>query len=318
MINCMVSFIPSYALIFFLLFFIQPIEAKQGKIVYLISMPRSCSTVCMRMMEASEEFLVMNEPAIYPFILNNKVDRDLTEGWFHESSHENFDIMKQHILNLATDSNVFVKEICFFVEDFLLHDSEFVSNPDIQFVFLIRNPHNSIISYYKKYLEIVPNFSYYIGCQSSYNIYQAIKNKAKNPIIIISAEDLCNRPKETAQQLFTSLSIPFHDKCLQWPDLGDKFSGIAEWNEVKVREKLYHWHDHAIHSTCFEPITENRIDAEGNPTFEEISKDSDRLECIEMYLENQPFYQLLLKAVEGLWQPLIYLGKTALSTHFRG
>lgn len=288
------------ALFIFLMFFAQSVEADQGKIVYLISTPRSCSTVCLRMMEASGEFLVMNEPAIYPFIKNSQADADLTQGWFHSSTYETFDGMKQHIFELATASNVFVKEISFFVEDFLLNDDEFISNPNIQFIFLIRNPHNLIISYYKKYLEIVPNFSHYIGNRSSLNIYQAIKGKAKNPIIIVSAEDLCNYPEQTAQQLFSSLSIPFHDKCLQWPDLGDNFSGIVEWGEIKVREKLYHWHDHAIHSTCFEPISENHVDAEGQPTFEEIGNASDRLECIKMYQENYPYYQQLLKEKIGL------------------
>lgn len=285
--------------IFISLLFFTQLEAKQGKIIYLISTPRSCSTVCLRMMEASGEFLVMNEPAIYPFIKSSKADSDLTKGWFHKSSYQTFDEMKQHILKLATNSNVFVKEISFFVEDFLLHDNEFVSNPNIQFIFLIRNPHNLIISYYKKYLEIVPNFSHYIGSRSSYNIYQGIKNKAKNPIIILFAEDLCNHPKETAQKLFSSISIPFHDKCLKWQDLGEDFSGISEWGEIKVQEKLYHWHDRAIRSICFEPITENRINAQGQPTFEEISNESDRLECIKMYEENYPFYKQLFKEKNG-------------------
>lgn len=291
------SILISYHIIcaFFLLcqFNFHSVEASPPKIVYLISTPRSCSTVCLRMMEASGEFVVMNEPAIYPFIKSSVADLELTKGWFHSASYETFDAMKQHILKVSTESKVFIKEICFFVEDFLLHDDDFVTNPDIQFVFLIRNPHNSIISYYKKYQEIVPNFSHYIGCRSSYNIYQAIKNKVKNPIIILSAEDLCSHSKETAQQLFSSLSIPFHEKCLQWEDLGDNFLGIKEWSEVKIADKLYHWHDHAIHSTGFEPLTENRVDGEGNPTFEEISNESDRGECFKMYRENYPFYQQL-------------------------
>lgn len=288
----------TFALFIFLLSFIQPIGANQGKIVYLISTSRSCSTVCMRMMEATGEFVVMNEPGIYPFINSNKGDRELTDGWldiFQGPLDETFDEMKRHIIKLASESNVFVKEISFFVEDFLLHDDEFVSNPDIQFVFLIRNPHNLIISFYKKFLEIVPKFSYYVGCRSSYNIYQSIKNKTKHPIIILSAEDLCNHPKETAEQFFSDLSIPFQDKCLQWSDLGDDFTGVAEWNEVKIREKLHRWHDHAIHSTSFEPITENQVDAEGKPTFEEITNPSHRLDCIKMYEENDPYYQQLLK-----------------------
>lgn len=287
-----------FILLNFLALIIQPVEADQGKIVYLISTPRSCSTVCMRMMEASGEFTVMNEPAIYPFILSSQVDRELTEGWFLPPPYKTFNEMKQVIFKLAEQSHVFVKEICFFVEEFLSENADFVSNPNIQFVFLIRNPHNSIISYYKKYLKIVPNFSHYVGCRSSYSIYQKIKDKVKNPIIILSAEDLCNRPEETAPQLFQALSIPFHEKCLHWPDLGDDFSGVEEWNEVKAHEKLYYWHDHAIHSTGFEKITENRTDANGQPTFEEIQNESDRLECAKIYQENYFYYQQLIEAAK--------------------
>lgn len=284
-----------FAHIVSLMIFIQPVDASQGKIVYLISTPRSCSTVCLRMMEASGEFLVMNEPAIYPFITANQVDRELTQGWFRGPSYESYDLMKQHILQLSTESNVFVKEICFFVDHFLLNDEEFVTNPNVQFVFLIRNPHNTIVSYYKKHRRIVPNFSHYVGCRTSYTIYNEIKDRVKNPIIILSAEELCNSPYDTAQQLFTDLSIPFHDSCLHWKDLGEEFSGIVEWNEVKIPEMLYHWHDHAIHSTGFEPITENSVDEAGNPTFEEIANESDRAECFKMFKENDPFYQFLLQ-----------------------
>lgn len=246
-------------------------------------------------MEASGEFVVMNEPAIYPFVLTSQSDRELTEGWFQRTPYATFDEMKQNFLKLAEQANVFVKEICFFVEDFLLQDDAFVSDPNIQFVFLIRNPHDAIVSYYKKYLRIVPNFSHFIGCQTSYKIFQGIKDKVKNPVIVLSAEDLCDRTENTAQWLFSSLSIPFKPKCLHWDDLGDDFTGVESWNEAKIPAMLYHWHDHAIHSTGFQPITKNMVDAEGKPTFEEVPSETDRSECFKMYYENIYYYQKLLE-----------------------
>ena len=207
---------------------------------------------------------------------------------------ESFEEVKKHLLETASEQHVFVKEISFFLCDFLAANEEFVANPNINFVFLIRNPHNAILSYYKKYQYIVPDFSFFVGCESSWKDFEIIKAKAKNPITIISAEELCGEPFKTAQHLFARLSLPFRPECLSWEDLGDNFTGDS-WSDAKVQEKIYHWHDSAIKSTGFSPLANSQlVDQNGAPTFEEIENEQDRQECKKMYDENFPFYQKLL------------------------
>jgi hypothetical protein len=285
----------------FLLFTATTTIFAENKVVYLVSPPRSLSVAFLRMMEARKDFKVMNEPSQWAY---NKINNpELTKSWFFKDAPQTFDEVKQKIFSFSKESNVFAKEMSFAVKDFILNDKELVENKNVYFVFLIRNPHHSVISWYKKQLEIASDialFSSLIGFKQTYEIFKNIKNRSANRPLIMLTEDLYNEPNKTVQMFCKYIGIPFKEEAMNWKDLGEDFTGIKEWNEIKPKKFAHHWHLDAIKSTKFSIPTQYAIDKNCKPTFEEISNLEHRECCKKVYEENLEYYKLLLNEKEYL------------------
>lgn len=276
-----------------LLLGIQISEAG-NKIIYLISPPRCLSTAFMRSFEARKDFAIVNEPAWNAYNL-------LMYSWEELQQHFNhgFPILYpdviQMVLKQAQTSHVLVKEISFSVEPFLMEDQFLIKNPDVHFIFLIRDPHASLISFAKKRFREIPLQKF--GYLASYNLFKKIKAEGANPPLIICAEELSVYPHLIIQGLCTCLGIPFVPEALAWSDLGDNFMG-TEWSERKDQNYLYHWHGAAIHSTGFKPLTSYAVDVNGKPTFAEVDP-ADLPEVIAMYDMMFPYYEALLQEIDN-------------------
>lgn len=273
-----------------------PISPEMHEIYIQVSPPRCMSTATTRMWASYGGFTVLNEPYISAFVFHNETDRVLTSHWWRADAPQTFEEVTQKILQMAENGPVFVKEESFALVDYLRADLSIIFNPHVHFIFLIRNPHHAICSYYKGHKKIIDDFSYLAGFQPSYEIFQMVQQYGNNNPIILCAEDLYNQPYETAQDLCKALDIPFFEHMLQWQDLGDSFTGINEWGELKKPELTHYWHGAAIHSTEFHKPTSYEVDAHGNPTFSEVTDDGDRLVCLQAYHENKVFYDLLIEA----------------------
>ncbi len=298
----MKNFIYRRILLLFFISFIFSSVCAHNKIIYFISPPRSLSVAFMRMMQARGDFLIMNEPSQYAFNLINSPET--VNDWFNENAYKTFEEVKKNIFENAQHASIFVKEISFAVQDFLLNDSEFIKNPHVYFVFLIRNPHHAVISFYKKIqqnFEIFESdnahytFSDVIGYKSLYEIIYGIKQNSTKPITIILSEELYTNPEETVKKFCDDCHIPFIQDALTWQDLGDNFSGQSEWHELKKSDATQHWHNDAIRSNGFSKPSEYETDQNDNPTFSEIENLEHRNICIEAYKENLKYYNLILQ-----------------------
>ena len=265
----------------------------QNKIVYLVSPPRSLSVAFLRSMQARGDFEVMNEPSQWAYCSIHC--KDIARPWFTENALPTFAAVKQKIIEEASRSNVFVKEMSFAVRDFLLQDKDLVKNKNVHFVFLIRNPHHSTISFYKK-AEIVRKDTdkealvNLLGYKTCYETFDYIKREAVNAPCIVLSENLYSDPQGTMQSLCKFLDIPFTDKMLNWSSLGDSFRG-EEWSEIKPLEITQLWHGSAIKSSGFGQPAQYLLDGEGKPSFAEIVDEARREVYKTAYFENLPFYQ---------------------------
>lgn len=227
-----------------------------NKIIYLVSPPRSLSVAFLRMMHARGDFSIMHEPSQPVF--NRMHSPDIVQNYFRKNSFQSFYEVKTAILQEVEKHNVFVKEISFAVEDFHLNDAELMKNPHVYFVFLIRNPHHTIISFYKKVAPIFDQIAYQIsdliGYKSLYSIFKAAKQHAAQAPYIIYTEDLYNNPQETIKRFCQHIGIAFKPESLHWDNLGEHFDGQA-WHEAKHKELIHYWHGDAIKSTGFEKPT---------------------------------------------------------------
>lgn len=209
------------------------------KIIYFVSPPRSLSVTFTRMMYERGDFEIFHEPSQY--IYNKKNWPEYT-CWFREDAYAHFEEVKQNLFASLNKHSVFVKEMSFAVMENLLNDLEFIRNTKVHFVFLMRNPHHSAISFYKKIGGAIPRMEELLGYESLYHIYQKVEKESPHPLLIILTEDLYNSPEETIKYFCEFLNIPYHDKALHWPALDPSFDIQKEWHEIKKGNPANHWH----------------------------------------------------------------------------
>lgn len=267
------------------------------KIIYLISPPRSLSVAFLRMMETRGDFAILHEPSQLAWNLLHSPE--LVQNWYLPNAPRSFIEVKNIILQTAEHHNVFVKEMSFAVRDFLLNDFDLMKNPQVYFVFLVRNPHHTTISMYKKIISVFDAVAYELseamGYQALYETFKTVKQHAAQEPYIMLTEDLYNNPEETIQKFCNHVGIDFKPESLHWSDLGEHFTGDQAWHEIKYKEITHHWHGDAIRSTGFSKPNSYEVDEYGNPTFAEITNPEHRDTCKKIYLEQLFYYNLLLK-----------------------
>ncbi|NGX57287.1 MAG: hypothetical protein K940chlam3_00177 [Chlamydiae bacterium] len=275
---------------------------KEHKIVYMNSGPRALSTVFLRMMESRGDFIVYNEPTIP--VYDRVHYRELTKEWFREDSYVTFDDVKKTIYDSAKKSHVFIKDMSFSSHDYILEDFSFMSDPRIHFIFLVRNPHHTSISFYRKNGGIVPKTSDLIGLQKLYEEYETIRKINSNGVKIIFSEQVYEEPKRTMYAYCDYLKIPFTEKTFKWRKHNEHFNGHNQWNEQKIGTHIHHWHGRAIESEKIGKPSIYEVDEVGNPTFMEISDDDHRSVMKEAYEENLIYYNKFIQVKEDHLLPL--------------
>lgn len=271
--------------------------SAQHKII-LISAPRSLSVAFLRMMQERGDFQILHEPS--QFVFNLKHSTQEVQNWFNSDAPKTYDEVKDLIMTTAQNGNVFVKEMSFAVEEWLTQDIEWISNPDIHFVFLLRDPHHIALSFYKKlepvFDECKHQWEDLIGYRSLYNVYQAINKYAACKPYIVLTQDLYTNPRQTVEQFCAAVDIPFIAESLQWDNLEHNFDP-QQWHEIKHSDITNHWHSDAIRSTGFGKPTKYAVDNAGKPTFEEIGNEEHRHIVMKAYETNVPHYYLLLAQI---------------------
>ncbi len=275
------------------------LQAHPHKIVILIAPPRSLSTAFLRMMEARKDFLIMNEPSQIAWHLSEGRTYVLANFKGKEQPPKTYAEVKAEIFKRAEESNVFVKEMGTAVCNFLLNDAELVTNPNVYFVFLVRDPHRTILSYYKKIGSIdqlYRPFSFLVGYKSCYRVYTHIKDNGVRTPYIVRAEDLYDNAEPALADLCAYLGIDNKPEALHWQALGKDFTGAKEWSELKDKNGTHIWHGVALESTGFmKQQHQYKVDKHGMPTFEEITNESHRKKCCAAYQENVVYYQQFLQ-----------------------
>lgn len=263
------------------------------KTVFLISPPRSLSVAFLRMMEASNYFIILNEPFISAFAASIESERELTHGWWVDTAPTQYHEAEARIIKHMQEGPVFIKEIAFAIDEYMQQPNPFLGNPDVHFVFLIRNPHHMLCSYYIGLGTIIEKFSYLAAYEQFYRLYKLVKEKHPHAPLIILSEDFYTNPEQTAQQLCNALDISYTDQMLHWKNLDSGFTG-QQWHDLKNNGWIEKWHSDAMHSTGIGKPRSYEVDAYGQPTFGEIINDADRAVVWETYKKNKIYYDLLI------------------------
>lgn len=246
------------------------------KIVYLVSGPRSVSTAFLRMMEARGDFVIFNEPSEYAY--SSTLYPDYANRWFDEGKKPlpTFEAVKQKLLETAKTSPVFVKEMSDVSYHFLKEDDELLKNPNVRFLFLVRDPHEIAMSYYKKDISAVEHMDTFIGSKNLYDVFKMVLEKSPNKPGIIFTDKLTQDPATLSHNLEKHLGIPHKAEALSWTPHDNPQEGSKHWHEVKKEDEVLNWHDRALKSSGFEQLTTYDRDANGDMTFSEISDETVR------------------------------------------
>lgn len=270
-----------------------------NKIVYLIAPPRSLSTVFLHMMSMRPDFEVLNEPSQHFYI---KKHRPETAAFiFKDNLPNSEDELKNLIMQKSLKKHLFIKDVSWYMENSIATDLDFVKNKNVYFIFLIRNPHHTIISLYNRLSALkAQNHNYFqntIGFHSLFNVYQYVKNNAYNKPCIIEAEDLYTKKNYTLAELCLFLGIDNDLSMHHWQAVKEQnLAAVSDkWNDPKnTIHNFMNWHGKALTSTGLHTPTSYKTNSDGNPTFEEIA-DSNKSICLKAYEANFTYYQQLLK-----------------------
>ena len=113
-------------------------------------------------------------------------------------------------------------------------------------LFLIRNPKETIFSYWKaNQFEGELNMEK-LGLLQHYNLFQEVKNLTQKTPLIIDANDLVLSPKNYLNLICTNFEVDFSEKMLTWEANPSKTA--LSWTK---ETPYYHWYSNVLNSSNF-------------------------------------------------------------------
>jgi hypothetical protein len=247
----------------------------QNKIIYLISPPRTLSTVLLRFMHARGDMIVFNEPSQYAY-LSMLSGGGIPGGYNTDYAFRNYAEVKRTLLNAREDGMVFVKDPSCAAYASLYKDEAFLTDPNIEFCFIIRDPHASVVSYYKALAlrtRGLDEFGWRIErkiYELQYALYKRITKLRNKAPLVLSCEDIVAFPEKALKAFCNQLGLDFDKSMLSWPSMENSFDPV-EWHDSKTLAACKQWHNDAIVSTHFKPsVRQFDINYKGKPTFAEF------------------------------------------------
>jgi putative nucleotidyltransferase with HDIG domain len=197
-----------------------------------------------------------------------------------------------------TYERVLVKDMGFGAQ-YLLEDEAFLDKHAYKVIFLIRNPHPTSLSFYKKINSDSKNIPTVMSYKKIYELFQLFSKKSvTNPLVII-VEELTKNPRLITEKICNYLDITFSEEMLSWNAVPENFSVHKEWVTGISEQGVKHWYDNAFKSTHITTLDHNyALDNNNQPTFEEIKNPEHRDFYKAMYDENMPYYKLFLQEYE--------------------
>jgi len=285
----------SLVLTFFFVFLLP----AHNKIIYLVAPPRTLSTVFLRAMHARGDMAIYNEPCEYCFLACHKPDE--LEIYSDTLPFKTNKAIKHELYRAQKNQYVFAKDTPYAVYECFYEDDAFLADPTVEFFFLVRTPHDSLVSFHKVIegvslsgFDWITEWRVY---ERQYALFQKIKRLRGKAPMVISAEALTHNPKKNMMQLCQQMGVAFKESMVSWPSLKNNFNPL-EWHDYARIEVCNIWHKHAIESTHFIPCERYYDrDEHGNPTFIEIVV-SQREAVKEIYQYYMLFYKELLRMVD--------------------
>ncbi len=196
-------------------------------IVFLWSHPRSLSSAMERAMVERGDLRAFHEPFLYLYYLGD-ARRPLAHFTPDPAHPTSYTGIKRMLLEAAQGGPVFVKDMCYYVADYLAQDDEFVAR--VRNTFLIREPARAIASYLRLDPEVTREE---VGLDSQWRVFEQVRRLCPGTPVVIDAEDLQRQPVATVAAYCAAIGLPFLPEALQWESaLPADWGFVAGWHEA--------------------------------------------------------------------------------------
>lgn len=194
-------------------------------IVFLWSHPRSVSTAMERIMHERGDMITFHEPFIYLYYVHD-AKRELLHFERDPNHPTSYEGIKGAILNAAECKPVFVKDMCYYVADYIHRDPDFVKR--VKNTFLIRAPEKSIPSYYRLDQEVTLEE---IGLETQYRHFELARETTGELPVVIEADDLQRDTEATMRAYCRAVGIEFMPDSLTWDEpVPPEWMYVAGWH----------------------------------------------------------------------------------------
>ena len=199
-------------------------------IIFLWSHPRSLSTALERVMLERGDLRTLHEPFIHLYYVGDakKPLAHFTPLPDHPTSYAE---IRRLVLAAAEHEPVFVKDMCYYVIDYILDDVEFLRR--VKNTFLIRNPARAIASYHKLDKDFTLEE---VGLEAQYRVFAKVAELIGRAPPVIDAEDLQLDAEKTLRAYCAALGIEHVASALQWDGpLPEAWRFVAGWHAGVAR-----------------------------------------------------------------------------------
>ena len=195
------------------------------RLIFLWCHPRSLSSAMERVMIERGDMATLHEPFLYLYYVHDARKR-LPHHDVDPERPASYEDVRSMILDAARTRPVFVKDMCYYVSDYILADEHFIRR--MTSTFLIRDPGRSIPSYHR----LDPGVTLEeIGCEAQYRHFERVRELTGRTPIVIDAADLAQDAAGTLRAYCQALGLPFMPRALEWEEtLPVAWRDVSGWH----------------------------------------------------------------------------------------
>ena len=195
------------------------------RLIFLWCHPRSLSSAVERSMLERGDMASLHEPFLYLYYVHD-AKRRLPHHDIDRERPASYEDIRSMILDTARTRPVFVKDMCYYVGDYIHADEGFIRR--MTSTFLIRDPERSIPSYYR----LDPGVTLEeIGCEAQYRHFERVSEITGEIPVVIDAADLAEDAAGTLRAYCRALELPFMPQALEWDEkLPAAWQDLSWWH----------------------------------------------------------------------------------------
>ena len=241
-------------------------------LIALWSHPRSMSTATERIMRERGDLWCAHEPFMYDYYVARQVR--VMPGFEVQPDHPvGYTDVRDMLMERASKSPVFFKDMAYYVVPRILNDSEFLER--LTHCFLIRNPLATILSYHKLDPEVTLEE---IGLEAQWRLYEALVEAGHNPVVL-DAETVRADAKGTMAAFWAGIGLEYRAEAFDWAKAQPR-----DWQQVGA------WHEEVSTSSGIRAADAEEM-LRKDLEFETLAETHPHLR--ELLDHHMPFYQKL-------------------------